>query len=476
MSPEEAGAAAPIRREPGWRDLLAGANLVRSLALAGGAGLHATNLYVSTTILPSVVRDIGGLAYYAWNTTVFVVASILGSAVASRLLARLGARAAYAIAAAIFAAGSLLCAAAPAMATMLVGRFVQGLGGGLLLALPYALIRTTFAEPLWPRAMALFSGVWGIATLLGPTIGGIFAELGNWRAAFWSLAPATAALTLAAVFVLPRRKGGAPAPPLPGRQLALLTAAVLAASASSVAGRSAWSAGGLLLAVTLVAAVITAESRARHRLLPRGAFRITKPLGALYLMSALLAMTVTCTEIFVPLFLQELRGLSPLEAGYLAALMSVGWTVGAIVTSSLHEGRLILVLRGAALLSVVSMAALAVLLPGQGGGGWVALTPLCIALVAGGAGVGIAYPHLSASILRVAPADEAEIAGSSIMTVQLCATAFGASLAGVTVNLAGLGDGPEGVAGAARWLFVVFALGPALCLMIAWGWRQPAER
>ena len=61
---------------PGWDALLSGRNAIRSLTLAGGVALHATNVFITTTILPSVVRDIGGLPYYAWNTTAFVVMSV----------------------------------------------------------------------------------------------------------------------------------------------------------------------------------------------------------------------------------------------------------------------------------------------------------------------------------------------------------------------------------------------------------------
>src|SRR5690625_7569107 len=116
---------------PGWGELLSGTNLLRSLALSGGVTLHAVNLYIATTILPSVVRDIGGLDYYAWSTTVYVVASIVGAAVSARLL----------------------------------GRFVQGLGGGMLVALPYAMVRIVFEPRLWSRGMAMISGMWGISSL-----------------------------------------------------------------------------------------------------------------------------------------------------------------------------------------------------------------------------------------------------------------------------------------------------------------------
>jgi MFS family permease len=72
---------------PGWTALLSGRNAAYSVILAGGVTLHAINIYIVTTILPSVVRDIGGLEYYAWSTTLFVVASILGSALSSRMTA-----------------------------------------------------------------------------------------------------------------------------------------------------------------------------------------------------------------------------------------------------------------------------------------------------------------------------------------------------------------------------------------------------
>lgn len=75
-----------------WSDLFSGKNAASAIALSLGVALHAINILVATTILPSVVQDIGGLDLYAWNTTLFVVASILGSALSARLLSGYGAR------------------------------------------------------------------------------------------------------------------------------------------------------------------------------------------------------------------------------------------------------------------------------------------------------------------------------------------------------------------------------------------------
>jgi MFS family permease len=125
-----------IAARPGWRDLLAGANAARSLVLAGGVGLHAVNIFIATTILPSVVADIGGLAYYAWNTTLFVVVSIVGSAASAHALGRFSPRGAYLLATALFAFGTLTCAIAPSMPVLLAGRSLQGFGGGMLARSP----------------------------------------------------------------------------------------------------------------------------------------------------------------------------------------------------------------------------------------------------------------------------------------------------------------------------------------------------
>lgn len=456
---------------PGWGELLSGRNLLSSLALSGGVAMHAVNLYLATTILPSVVREIGGIHYYAWNTTVYVVASIVGAAVSSRLLGRLGPRGAYALAAGLFALASLGCALAGSMPALLAGRSLQGLAGGVLVALPYAMVRIVFAERLWPRALAMVSGMWGVATLLGPALGGVFAELGMWRAAFWSLIPLIGVFTWMAVRVLPARGAvTAAATPLPVLQLVALTAAVLAASIASVSGSPAAMLGWLLGGAGLMTAFVRAQRQAGTRLLPRGSFRISSPLGGLYAMSVLLAVTVTCTEIFVPLFLQSIHGSSPLQAGYIAALMSVGWTTGSIFTSGLQGTRRTAALRASPLLALLATAALAVLMPWPSGEPGLLLA-ISAAMVVCGVGVGIAYPHLSTQVLTVAPPDEPDLAASSIMTVQLCATAFGAALAGLVVNLAGqpaAGGSELDAAQASRWLFALFAIAPALCLRLIW--------
>lgn len=453
--------------QTGWGALLGGRNSIRSIALAGGVGLHAINVYLVTTILPSVVADIGGLDYYAWNTTLFVVASIVGSATSVRLLETSGPRLAYVIAAFIFGLGTVACALALTMPMMLAGRFVQGLGGGLLVALSYSMIRLVFPESLWPRAMALISGMWGVATLVGPAVGGIFAELGHWRAAFWTMVPVIALFALLAFGVLPERnqeeaRGERPA--LPVVQLFLLSLAVAAVSVGSVAPDPLWNMAGVAAALALLFALTTVERTAKQRLLPTGSFSLAAALGPVFLTMTLLAVTVTGSEIFVPLFLQVLHAQQPLMAGYLAALMGAGWTMGSIWSSGAQGCCVGRNIRLSPAVVLVGMASLAFLVPGASMGTWETMLPICMALLLAGAGVGTGWPHLLTRVLQVAPKDEQGLASASITTVQLFATALGAALAGMVANMAGLTTpgGVPGTSATAMWLFGVFAVAPVI--------------
>lgn len=458
--------------QTGWGALLSGANAMRALVLAGGVVLHAVNVYIVTTILPTVVQDIGGLDLYAWNTTLFVVASILGSALSPKLLALTGPKGSYAVAALIFAVGALVCALAPNMSLLLFGRFVQGIGGGFLFALAYAMIRLVFAEPLWPRAMALVSAMWGVATLAGPAVGGVFAQWGMWRAAFGSVALIAVLFAALALVVLPKREQHAAAVSkvaIPVIQLLLLTLAVLAISAGSTSADVLQNALGLGLAGVLAVALLVVEKRSSTKLLPSGAFQFRSAIAKLYALMSLLVLTVTSGEVFAPLFLQVLHQQSPLVAGYLTALMGAGWTVGAIISSGLGGKAITRAIMAGPILGLLGMVGLVVLLPDTSTGSVLALAPICLALALIGVGVGVAWPHLLVRVFKAVPAQEQELAGASITTIQLFATASGAALAGMIANAGGLIDpgGVEGTRQAAYYLFGVFAVAPLLGIGVA---------
>jgi MFS family permease len=456
-------------QEAGWSALLSRDNIVYTTTLGGGVLLYAVDMYITTTILPSAVKEIGGLGYYAWNTTLFVVAAILGSALSGRLLQAAGPRTAYAIAALIFAAGGIVCAMAPSMPVMLAGRSLQGLGGGSLYALAYVVIRMVLPEALWTRAVGLMSAIWGVATLVGPAVGGTFAELHAWRVAFWAVVPFSLAFAALAFVTLPRHDTDNPAKAgLPFVQLILLILAVLVLSTASAMPNLWWNMIGAAVSCVLVILLAVAEARAAHRILPRDAHRVGTPLAALYATLALLIVGMQ-PQIFVPYFLQVLHGQSPVAAGYLAALMAMGWTIGSVASANFsgHGTRRMVI--AAPVMVAVALFALSILMPVVGGR-WSTLLPICVFLVLAGVGIGQSWPHLVSRVFQAAPADERNRAAGAITTIQLFASAMGAAAAGLTANLAGLTvpGGMVGTSHAAFWVFAVFAFAPVLGLFTAW--------
>ncbi|CAN7262369.1 MFS transporter [Aminobacter sp. LjRoot7] len=462
-------AAAAVAPQPaGWGDLFSGKHGIYTFALAGGVTLHAINIYIATTAMPSVVADIGGLDFYAWATTLFVVASILGSALTAKLLNGSGPRGAYVLATSIFALGALTCAIAPSMPVMLVGRAIQGLGGGFLFALAYALTRIVLPEQLWARAIGLVSAMFGIATLVGPAIGGIFAEYGAWRLAFSSLLPFSVAFAVLAYMTLPGKSWDSnERVAVPYLQLALLTAAVLAVSAGSLSSGMAWNLTGLGAGVAIIVLIAGVEARAEARLLPRRAFNVSTPLGALYLTIGLMMLAIQ-PEIFVPYLLQNLHAQSPLWAGYLAAIMSIGWSLASFLSSrwQTHGDRLIVL---GPVLVLTGLLLFALFMPINGAGDWSLLLPIGFGLLLVGFGIGVTWPGLVTRIFQNAPPTEQDLAAGGMTTVQLFFMAFGTACAGMVANFAGIADpgGTDGAANAAAWLGVIFAIAPALCVLVA---------
>jgi len=437
-----------------WRALLGPEFLGTSTLLAGGVALYAINEFLTISLLPSTVVDIGGERLYAWVTTLYLVGSVVAATTVSAALLRLGARSSYLLGLTVFGIGSMVCAAAPNMEVLLAGRTLQGAAGGLLAGLGYAVISTALPQALWTRASALVSAMWGVATVVGPAAGGLFAQFGLWRWAFGAVAILTAAMAALVPMVLPAGRadpdGAAPALKIPVWSLLLLGTAALAVSVAEIPHSRAAMTALLAASVLLVAVFVAADRRMSVSVLPPNAFG-SGPLKWIYLTMALL-MASAMVDMYVPLFGQRLAHLVPVVAGFLGAALAVGWTVSEIVSASLSSRRVIVrVVAAAPLVLAVGLALGAATQVENAPVGVAVLWALALTIT--GAGIGAAWPHLSAWAMQsVDGADEGGAAAAAINTVLLISGAFGAGLAGVVVN-----STDDDAVMAARWLFALFA-------------------
>ncbi|OZC97520.1 MFS transporter [Rhodococcus sp. 06-235-1A] len=417
-----------------WRQLLSARYLGTATVLAGGVALYATNVYLTTSLLPTTIDQIGGQRYYAWTATVFLIASVISSMLVSNVLAARGPRGAYLIGLTIFALGTVVCALSPTMELLLVGRTIQGAGGGLLAGLGYAVINAALPQHLWTRGAALVSAMWGVGTFAGPAIGGIFAQFGAWRMAFGVLVVAALAVAALVPKALPvRTTETTEASPVPILSLTLLTTAALAVSAAGVMSNLTTTAVMVSAGVLLLVAFVAADRHAPHGVLPPSTFSASS-LKWVYLTIVVLAVAST-VETFIPLFGQRLAGLAPLAAGFLGAALALGWTLGEIPSASAtapHIVRRIVI--GGPILVAAGLCTMGTFLTDRAGAGLVTLW--VVGLIIAGVGIGIAWPHLAVGAMTsVTEPGEGARASAAINTVQLIANAFGAALAGVLVNL-----------------------------------------
>ncbi|HWT48712.1 MAG TPA: MFS transporter [Mycobacterium sp.] len=435
-----------------WRELLGVKYLGTSVVLAGGVALYATNEFLTSSLLPNTVAEIGGSRLYAWVTTLYLVASVVAATMVNPLLMRVGPRPSYLMGLTVFAVASLVCAAAPDMGILIAGRALQGVAGGLLAGLGYAVINAALPRSLWTRAAALVSAMWGVATVVGPATGGLFAQFGLWRWAFAAMAILTAlmAMLVPIALVAGRVDPGAATPVMkvPVWSLVLIGAAALAVSVAQIPHNLAATVGLLAGGIVLVGLFLVVDWRMHAAVLPPSVFG-RGSLKWIYLTMGVLMVGAMVTT-YVPLFGQQLAHLTPVAAGFLGAALAIGWTVSEIVSASLENQRAISRVIGAAPVVVASGLALGALTQRENASvGIVAFWAL--GLLVAGIGIGMAWPHLSVRAMdSVNDPAEGVAAAAAINTVQLISAAFGAGLAGVVVNTA------ESGVMAARWLFTLF--------------------
>ena len=460
------------KKQNAWRELFSGGRALAVTVFAGGVGLQAMEAFIGSTLLPSAVAEIGGLEFFSWNSTLFIVASIIASIFAAIRPFGIGPRGSYVLAAVMFGVGSLICALAPSMEVMLLGRAIQGFGGGLLTAMGYSMIRLVFPQHLWGSAFALISSVWGVATLVGPAVGGIFATFDAWRWAFFILVPLAALLGLLAFRVIPKRSDEAGMQSFPVPQILLLIGAVLAVSLASVLTEGVMLSALLVgLAVLGIIALGIIDRSRNVRLFPRGTFSLSSTLPALFASMLLLNIAIVA-DIFIPLFMQQLHGQTPLVAGYMVAFVALGWSSGSVVVSTWTGIRARLALATGPVLQLLGAIGLALFVARDNtAGDLLPLLPIAVALVLLGLGIGISWPHVSTRLLQSAPEGEGDLTSVSISMVQQFAGGLGAAIAGVIVNAAGLASGQSVTTAmaAANWLYGLFILFPLLAMPIIFG-------
>jgi MFS family permease len=397
----------------------------RSVTLGAVAlvALYAFEALAVATAMPTVAQALDGLPLYALAFGGTLAASVVGMVVAGRWGDRHGPARPLRQGIAWFCLGLVIAGLAPSMPVLILGRIVQGFGGGLMSVALYVAVGRVYPPRLHQRIFASFAAAWVLPAVIGPAISGLLVERLGWRWVFLSV-PLIAAV--AAWCVLPALRGLG-APPGAGHdvttgqphRIAWAVGAAASALVLHYAGQQ-HHAGALPLLVLAVAGVIACA----WQLLPRGTLRAARGLPTVIAMRGIASSAFFGTEVFVPLLLSRERGLSPTAAGAVLTAGAIGWSVGSwwrsrpsqpFTPPQLLRIGMCLILIG---VSGVAMSIAPSVPVAVGIAGW----------IAAGFGMGALFPTLSVLTLELSPPTQQGLNASAL---QLCDSLFTATVLAV---------------------------------------------
>ncbi|MCP4470736.1 MAG: MFS transporter [Gammaproteobacteria bacterium] len=455
-----------------WRALLNREYLPKLATMALALWLHASNSMLTATTMPSAVDEIGGLNLISWTFALYLAGSISAAASISLLIANQGLKATMIRAAVVFSIGCVVVATAPNMPVLLIGRVLQGLGGGGLIALVYVSQDRFFPNHLVPRMVALLSSVWMAAAFSGPVIGGAFATAGEWRLAYWAFAAQGLLLIPAVHFLLKSEESELQlgAEPIPVVRLLLLSASILLVSISGAYYHPL--ATPLLVVLgcmTLVLFVMRDRRASRARMLPAEAADFSHAIGNGIVATLLLCISIMSFLVYGPLILIEMYGLTPLQAGFVVLIESLAWGSAAILFAGVpHESEPRLIRIGGSLV-LLGLVVMALVLPR----GWLWSVVLAVIVLNGGFGMMWGF-IIKRIVAAAAPADKDRTA-SLLPITQQTGFALGAALSGLVANSLAIDGAPDAAEFRliAFWLFAGFVPLALVGNLMLWRFVSP---
>lgn len=285
------------------------------------------------TAMPVAARELDGVSLYAFAFSGYFTTSLFGMVLAGQWSDRRGPLGALTTGIAAFGAGLLLSGTAGAMWLFILGRAVQGLGGGLVIVALYVVVGRAYPERLRPAIMAAFAASWVVPSIVGPLASGAVTEHLGWRWVFVGI-PALVVFPLALALPQIRRRAGGPVDPSARAASFDRRRIRLALGISFGAGLLQYAAQDLRwLSLVPGAAGAALLVPAVLGLLPRGTYRAARGLPSVVLLRGVAAGSFIAAESFVPLMLVTQRGLSPTLAGFSLAAGGGTWALGSWVQS-----------------------------------------------------------------------------------------------------------------------------------------------
>src|SRR3954452_25183462 len=295
--------------------------------------LVAIDATVIATAVPSVVADLGGFAQFPWLFSVYLLAQAVTVPVYGKLADVFGRKPVMLFGIGLFLLGSVLCGLSWDMTALIAFRAVQGLGAGAVQPMSMTIVGDLYSLEERAKVQGYIASVWGISSVVGPTLGGVFSEYVSWRWIFFVNIPLCldAAATIGLRFTerVDRRR-----PRIDYAGAGVLTVALTLLILGLLEGGQAWAWGSpqgiavLAAGVALLAAFVVIERRPAAPVVPLRLFR-QRLLVATSLVSACVGAALLGLTSYVPTFVQDVLGTGPLVAGFALPALTLGWPISA---------------------------------------------------------------------------------------------------------------------------------------------------
>lgn len=392
--------------------------------------LTAFEAMAVSTAMPVAVAELHGLPYYSLAFSAYLTLSLLGMVLSGQRADAHGPRLPFLGGIGLFGIGLVAAGTATGMAQFVLGRAVQGLGGGMVIVSLYVLVGRAYPERMHGRVFSVVASVWVLPSIVGPFVAGVLTEQVSWRWVFLGAAVLIAfplGFLLRPLSVLPTVE---PSPQTPQGAARLRTVRICAALAALGAGVFQFGSqqlnwvGALLVPLSLVLLVPSVP-----RLLPPGIFRAARGLPTVVALRGLMAGTYFGTESFIPLMLVQQRGMSVTAAGLSLTGAAVSWAIGAWLINRprvrARYSRAELVRIGVGITTLSLFLVIAAISPRSPE--WTAAAAMFLA----GLGMGLAFSNISVLTLELsAPRDQgansAALQVSDGLTSTLAVTVAGA--------------------------------------------------
>lgn len=415
-----------------------------------GSFMGSMETTVIATAMPTIVGELGGLGIYSWAFSIYVLASSAGIPVAGKLSDLFGRRLIYVVSMALFLLGSLACAFAPSMPWLIVMRGLQGLGAAGLLPLALAMVGDLYTLAERARIQALFAMVWGISSVAGPLIGGLLVDSLGWPSVFYVNIPfGVVSAWLVWSYGRDAQRQDAGRPHIDYAGAALITAAAIALLLGFLDIASVWGLALVAAATVLTIWLLRVERGSPDPVLPLQLF--AWPLFRVAVLQATaVGWLLNGVTAFVPLYVQEVRKGSAMQAGASLTPMLLGWVAASTLSArlmlrtgyrGLAIGGTVLIAAGAAILLAVSFDTPA---------WWLTASMVCM-----GIGFGFSVPTLLIAVQMLVEKRHMGVATSALQFARSLGGAVGVGAMGAVLNWRSAAGGMDQGIRASFWVGAV---------------------